>query len=294
MTRLNADLLLFLATLLWGTTFIAQKLALPYVGPYTYVAARFFISMLLLFPLTLREYPKIAAFRKSVSLRDLFWLCVTFSGGVILQQVGIGGTSVTNAAFLTGFSVVLVPMICIFIYGERVSHWVFPAALLSLFGIFLLTGAHLAAITSGDWFVLACAIVFAFHIALVGRIMMKTPAPFCICLMQFSAVFSVSFILALLFEDISLNDLHRAALPILYAGVLSGGVAYTIQVVVQRYTPASDAGVIMCTEAVFAAIAGALILGERLAPIAYLGCAVMGLAILLLELGPHLVRYFKK
>jgi drug/metabolite transporter (DMT)-like permease len=294
MTRLQADFLLFLAAIIWGTTFIAQKMALDDVGHNTYVAARFLVSLVLILPLAIREFPKVSPLRKAVSNKELFFLCAFFCGGVILQQVGLGETSVTNAGFLTGLYVVFVPVVCKFFYRERLSPWILPAALLSVAGVWMLSGGRLESFSLGDVLILGCAVSFAMQVAMIGRIMQKLPAPFCISVLQFAAVSALALILALVFETPSWAGIFAAFLPVLYAGVLSGAIGYTVQVVAQRYTPASDAGVIMSTEAVFAAVAGAVMLGERLSVMAYTGCAVIGLAVMTVELGPYIAKRLNK
>ncbi len=289
MSRLKADFLLLLAAMIWGIAFIAEKVALDNVGPCTFVAARFFISALLVLPFALKERGRADAPAFS-SKKDLWLICAAFTAAVILQQVGIGLTTVTNAGFLTGLYVVLVPVICAFIYRQKLSKWIFPAALLSVAGTGMLSGGAPSGFSAGDALEFACAIGFALQVALAGKIMAQTKAPFTLSCLQYAAVTLAAVIGALLFEHPTLAGLRAATWPILYGGVISGGIAYTLQIICQQHTPASDSAIILSSESVFAAIAGALLLGERLTPLAYGGCALIALAIVMTEMIPFLFK----
>lgn len=290
MSRIQADLVLLLVALIWGAAFVAQKNALAHVGSFTFIAARFSISALLVLPLALRERKK----SKDVHINrthvfDLALLCASFAGAVVLQQVGLEKTSVTNAGFLTGLYVLFVPVICRLIYRQTLSVLIYPAALLSVAGVFLLSGGEMTAISSGDGLVLLCAIGFAIQVALIGKIMAAVKAPFRICLLQYASCALVALIAALVFEHPSVDNIMKAALPILYAGAISGGIAYTLQVVAQQYTPASDSAVILSGESVFAALTAAIMNGERLTSMGASGCMLIILAILMVEFGPYML-----
>lgn len=286
MTRLQADLLLLFATLIWGTAFIAQKDAFAHVGPCTFVAARFGLSALLVLPLAARERGRAAleaAGGKALSLIGLF-----FAAGVLFQQAGVGFTSTANAGFFTGLYALFVPVICLVGFGQKLPARVFPAALVCVSGVWLLTGGSLTSLAHmgrGDVLVLLCAAAFAAQIVMVGRIMARVAAPFQLCFFQYASAALAAALCAAVGEQPSLHGLGAALGPILYAGVLSGGIAFTIQVVAQQHTPASDSAVIMSAEAVFAALAGALMKNEFLTPPALAGCALILGAILLVELG---------
>lgn len=290
MSRIQADLVLLLVALIWGAAFVAQKNALAYVGSFTFIAARFAISALLVLPLALRERSKskeVIAGR--VTLFDLALLCASFAGAVVLQQVGLEKTSVTNAGFLTGLYVLFVPVICRVIYKQTLSMLIYPAALLSVAGVFLLSGGELTSVSlEGDGLVLLCAVGFAIQVALIGKIMGAVKAPFRICLLQYASCALIGLAAALIFEHPTMENILKAGLPILYAGVISGGIAYTLQVVAQQYTPASDSAVILSGEAVFAALTAAIMSGERLTSTGFAGCLLIIFAILMVEFGPHL------
>lgn len=293
MSRLRADLLLILVAMIWGAAFVAQKDALAHVGPFTFVAARFSISFVLVLPLAFRERRrkpiKAAAWRTP----EMLLLFAVFFSAVALQQVGLVKTSVTNAGFLTGLYVVFVPVICWLIYKQKLSALVFPAAALSIFGVWLLSGGSAGTglqINRGDLLVLLCALAFAWHITLVGRVMGLHRAPFQLSCLQYGAVALLSLLAAVVTEHPDLNNILAAGYPILYAGAVSGGIAYTLQVVAQQYTPSVDSAIIMSSEAVFAALSGALLSHERLTVPGWVGCSLIMAAILLVEFGPFFSR----
>ncbi len=287
MSRLKADFILLFVAVIWGTAFIAQKTAHDHVGPYTFIAARFLLSALVVLPLMLRER-KIAY--PQAPRMDIFLLLLGFCAGVICQQVGMVAASVTHAGFLTGLYVVFAPLICFFIYRQKLAGTVMPAALLSALGVWLLSGGiEFDAFGFGDFLVLLGALGFALQVVLVGRILhRKTAAPYFICFLQYAVVTLIAGTLALMIEKPTLDGLRAVAGEIFYAGAISGGIAYTLQVVAQQHAPPAEAAVILGSEALFAAIAGALLLGDRLSPLGYAGCGFILLAVLFVELGPFL------
>lgn len=290
MTRLQADLALLLVALIWGAAFVAQKDAMQHVGPYTFVAARFGLSALLVLPLAWREHGRGVTIPKSL-YPELGFLCLAFIGGVVFQQAGLVRTSVTNAGFLTGLYVLFVALICRVIYKQELSKLVFPAALLSVIGIGMLSGGlDMSHMNSGDILILCCAVAFGFQVALVGRIMGKTKAPFRVCFLQYITVALACLVPALVMEAPSSAKIIEAGWAILYAGAISGGIAYTLQVIAQQHTPASDSAVIMSGESVFAAIFGIWLMGERLTLTGGMGCALIIAAILMVEFSPMVFR----
>ncbi|MBI3440195.1 MAG: DMT family transporter [Proteobacteria bacterium] len=294
MSRLRADLLLLLAALIWGVAFVAQKFSFAYIGPFTFIAARFFISALLVLPLAVREHRRqsVILFGPSQIL-ELVLLCVTFSAAVIVQQMGIAETSVTNAGFLTGLYVVFVPVIGSVVYRQRLSVFIVPAAALSILGDWLLSDETIQRhieMNRGDLLVVLCAVGFAWQITLIGRIMRRSPAPFRLSCLQYAAVATISLVTTVLTEHPALKSILAAAGPILYAGILSGGVAYTLQMIAQQHTPPADSAVILSAEAVFAALAGAVLTGDRLTLSGWAGCSLIFTAILLVEFGPCVLK----
>ena len=287
MSRIRADFLLLLTALIWGGAFVAQKNAFSNVGACTFVAARFFLSALLVLPLAVKEYRRICYIG---NISEMVIVCVAFCMAVLLQQFGIGKTSVAHAGFLTGLYVLFVPLICTFIYKQKLSGWIFPAALLSLGGTWLLSSNNTGEFSYGDMLIFFCAICFALQVTLVGRIMGRIKSPFCLSFIQYATVASVSAIGAFAFEHPTTETLQAAVLPIIYAGAISGGIAYTLQMVAQQYAPASDSAIILSSEAIFAAIAGAWLLGEHLTSHQYFGCGLITFAIILTEFAPHIFK----
>ena len=289
MTRLQADLALLLVALIWGAAFVAQKDAMSHVGPYTFVAARFGLSALLVLPLAWREHVRGVTIPKSL-YPELGFLCIAFIGGVVFQQAGLVRTSVTSAGFLTGLYVLFVAIICRVVYKQELSKLVFPAAFLSVVGIGLLSGGlDMSHMNMGDVLVLCCAVAFGFQVALVGRIMGKTKAPFRVCFLQYITV-ALACLVPALMEQPTYGGIMKAGWAILYAGAISGGIAYTLQVIAQQHTPASDSAVIMSGESVFAAIFGIWLMGDRLTLAGGIGCALIIAAILMVEFSPMLFK----
>ncbi len=294
MSRLKADTLLLLVAFIWGLAFVAQKDAMQHVGAFTFVAARFIISALVVLPLAWREQRNAVTPDTRIDsslLADFTVLCLAFAAGVFLQQAGIVRTTVTNAGFLTGLYVLFVPLICRLVYRQKFSVFVIPGALLSVAGVWLLSGGLSAGgLNLGDVLVLGCAAGFALQVTLVGRIVRKVKAPMRICFIQYAAMAIFAGVAALVFETPTVEGVKAAGYAILYAGALSGGIAYTLQVVAQQYTPSSDSAVILSAESVFAALAAALMMHERLTTAGALGCTLIVAAILLVEFGPFLKK----
>ncbi len=289
MTRLQADSLLLLVALIWGSAFVAQNLGMASVGPYTFTGARFLLGALIVLPLALRERRQRPATSPALRRSDfaaIGMLGVLLFLGAAFQQIGIMTTSVTNAGFLTALYVPLVPILMCLVHRET-PHWsVWPAALGCVIGTWLLTGAGKIAISAGDLWVLASTGFWAVHVLLVGRIAERLAAPFMVACGQFLVVAVAGLAVAAAFEPITLAGLTAGAGAILYTGVFSVGIAFTGQVVGQRYTPAADASIIMSAETVFAALFGAWWLGERLTPTGFAGCALILFCILAVQLLP--------
>lgn len=290
MSRLKADLLLLLVALIWGVAFVPQKLAFAHIGACTFVFARFLISAVLVLPLAVREWRRKKPLRKLASRRGgIAVMLVAFCAGVILQQQGLASTSATNAGFLTGLYVIFVPIICRGIYGQALSPWVFPAAFLSLLGTWFLSGG-VGRVVPGDILVILCALGFGVQVAVLGVLARETEMPLTFAVLQYAACTAVAGVWMLAAEHPQWHEITGALGPILYGGVLSGGIAYTLQAVAQQHAPASDAAIIMSGESLFAALAGALVLGETLTAPQYAGCALITGAILLTEIAPFVFR----
>jgi drug/metabolite transporter (DMT)-like permease len=295
MTRLRADLMLFLTAFIWGTAFIAQKDANHSMGPITFVGSRFLLSALALIPLVIYEMRRS---KTSLSRRDwrqaiLVGLCLF--AGAALQQVGLITTTATNAGFLTALYVVIVPFMVWGMSRQRPRGLVIAACTVSIWGAWLLTDDGSARHWElGDVLVVLADFAWALAITVIGDFLQRSHRPFFLSFAQYSITAVLGLAVGLVFEPVSLPGIGTAMPAILYAGLLSGGVAYTMQIVAQRYTPPAEASLIMCLESVFAALAGAVMLHERLTLVAACGCGLILLGVVMVETGPILMRYLSR
>lgn len=287
MSRIRADLLLVLAAFIWGTAFIAQKNAGELMGPISFVGVRFLLSCAALVPLALLERrqnqsPLDAA---DWSLAGLIGLCVFVAAA--LQQVGLAATTATNGGFLTALYVVLVPLFVFAQSGVRPRQAVLVAAVISVAGAWLLTdSALLQSWTSGDALVLIADIAWAAGISLVPTFLRRVDRPYFLAFVQFGVVGALGAALGFSFEPVSRDGMILALPAILYAGLCSGAVAFTLQIVALKYTPAAEAALIMSLESVFAALSGAVLLSERMTAPAAMGAVLILLSVVFVEGGP--------
>lgn len=291
LTRLRADLLLLLTAIIWGTAFVAQKTGMDGIGPFGFVAVRFVLSFFAVAPfawLEIRNKKPLS----SIGIWPVVTLCTVFTAGVIFQQYGVAFTSVTNAGFITGLYVVITPLIAWPLLQRRPAGFVWLAGLIAVAGFWFINGGSLASVQIGDGLVLLCAVAFAIHVALTGYIMQKTGMPLTYAVIQYAVCAAVALPCAVVFEGLKLQGLQDNAFQIIYAGLVSGGIAYTMQLVAQQHTPPGEAAIILSGEALFAALAGAVILSDRLTPMGWAGCGLIIAAILLVEVGPLLRNRF--
>jgi len=295
MNRLRADLLLLLTAFIWGTAFIAQKDANASMPPVSFVGARFLISALALLPFMLYE-----ARRETKALTHTDWLQLILIGlclcaGSCLQQAGLVTTSATNGGFLTALYVVIVPFMVWGISRQRPRSLVLVACLISIYGAWLLTDDGEARHwSSGDLLVVAADFAWALAITVIGMFLERTHRPFFLSFVQYGITAVLALGTGLLFEPVAWTGVVQATTSILYAGLLSGGVAFTLSVIAQKHTPPAEAALIMCLESVFAALAGAVMLHERLTAPAAAGCALILLGVALVEVGPGLLMAVKR
>lgn len=287
MTRVQANLMLLVAGALWGMGFVAQSTAMDSIGPLLFIGTRFVVAFFIILPFALRESAKA---EKPLAKTDkrMFALigCLMF-GGMTLQQIGLLTTSVTNSGFLTGLYVVIVPFVGVLLYRQWPAPIVWPSALCALAGIWLLSGGNaIDGLSTGDWLTIFCAGVWAFQVFLISRSASQSGRPVTLAVTQFGITGTLALGLAVLLEPISINAIGDAGLEILYAGIFSGGIAFTLQVMAQRYTTPPQAAIFLSTEAIFAALFGALLLSDRLPPAGLFGCALIFAAILLVEVVP--------
>lgn len=289
MNRIQANLLLTVVALIWGSAFVAQNQAMAHIGPLLFTGVRFLVGSLVVLPLAVLEWRRLGREARPLTRLDgahIVGLGGLMMLGAVMQQIGIQTTSVTNAGFLTAVYVPLVPVLA-WLLLRHVAHWsVWPAAGGCLVGAFLLSGAHELRIGLGDLWVLGSAVPWAVHVLMVGRWADRMGAPFLVASGQFAVCGLLSLIAAPFLEPLRWEGVIAAAGPIAYTGVLSVGVAFTAQVVAQRYAHAADAAIILSSETLFAAAFGYLLLGERLDATGLLGCGLMLACILLVQLLP--------
>jgi drug/metabolite transporter (DMT)-like permease len=279
------DSLLLLTALIWGMAFVAQRVGMEHVGPFTYNAVRFALGSLSLAPLILirnargRRHGTPPWFPRDPGIRWISPLKAGLvAGGVLvfgasLQQVGLVSTTAGKAGFITGLYVVLVPLAGLF-FRQRAGWSAWIGAVLSVIGLFLLSMTDTLAIDRGDLLVLVGAFFWTAHVQVVGWLSPRTD-PVKLSCVQFAVCGAASAAAALLTEQPGLPSILAAAWPILYGGVLSVGIAYTLQVVAQGKAPPAHAAILMSLESVFAALGGGIFLGERLGAREAVGCAVM-------------------
>ncbi len=290
--RLRADALLLATAFLWGVTFVAQKDAVGALPPLAFVAARFAISALALAP--------FALFERSHAGRPLTpraWRVALIMGfalffGTSLQQAGLETTSATNAGFLTACYVVLTPLVVWALAGARPRAVVVAASLVSLLGAALLafSGGPAEPPAIGDGLVLIADLAWAVSIALTPMFLASAPRPLALAFVQYALCSALAGVAAFAFETFGWRGFAAAAPSILFAGLVSGALGYTLQIIAQRHTPPAEAALILSLESVFAALAGAFLLGERLTALGALGCALILIGAVAVETGPTLMR----
>jgi drug/metabolite transporter (DMT)-like permease len=299
MSRLNADIALLLAAAVWGVAFLFQKSAMDHVGPLAFIAARAALAAVALAPLAWREHRRAAARTASPGFRPGFgpgfgpglwgvaiWGGAAFFVAAWLQQAGIRTATVTNTSFLTALYVVLTPFVAWAWSGKLPGGTVWPAVALSTLGTWLLGGGGtLSGLGHGDALVALCALFWAIHVVITGRAA-RLGRPVGFTAVQFAVVAVLAALGSAAFETTTLRGLAGAAPDILYVGLLSSALTFTILIVALQYTPPSEAAVIVSMESVFAALAAFLVLGERLPAIGWLGAALILGATLLLQVGP--------
>ena len=284
MSRPFANLALLFTAAIWGGAFVVQKLGGAHLGPMMFTGVRFLVGALVVLPFALRAWRGARIDRRD----GLVMLAVggALFAGSVLQQIGINHTTATNAGFLTTLYVPLVPLL-VFAVARTMPHPVlWPAAAGCVAGTWMLSGGGTLDFAPGDLWVLASAVFWAVQVSLIGAVSARTGAPTLVAFVQFLICGVLSTAWGVASEPTTLADLSNAGWAIFYTGVLSSGVAFTIQAVGQRYTAAADAAVILSSEAVFAALAGAVVLGEQLSAQQMLGCAVILACILAVELLP--------
>lgn len=295
---LRSDALLLLTAAIWGFAFVAQRAGMEHVGPFTFNAVRFGIGTLVLLPFALRGgrltgansagarltgRPLSSRLLTSRLLRGGLLAGVILFAGSTLQQAGLVYTTAGKAGFITGLYVILVPLLGL-IWRHRPGPGGWLGAALAVGGLCLLSLNEHWSIARGDALVLAGAFAWAAHVLVISRLSPTLPST-TLAAFQFAICAILSLSVALIAEQTTRAGLNGAMIPILYSGLLSVGIAYTLQVVAQRESPPTHAAIIMSLEAVFAAIGGWALLHESFSPRDLLGCGLMLTGMVVSQIG---------
>lgn len=284
---LKSDIMLLITAVIWGFGFVAQRVGMDYVGPFTFNGTRFLLGCLVLIPFIFLRSRKLkrreivrASNRSLIPGGCMAGIALFF--GASFQQVGLVYTTAGNAGFITGLYVVVVPFIGFFI-GRKPNVGTCIGAFFALAGLYLLSVKGDFTISYGDLLVLVGAFMWAIHVLIIDRLSPKNSA-LKIAFIQFAACSALSFIAAFIMETIRIESLMDAAVPIFYGGCISVGIAYTLQVVAQKNAHPAHASILLSLEAFFAALGGWMMLGELLTPREMTGCAMMLFGMLLSQL----------
>ena len=284
-----------LCTFIWGTTFIAQDTGMDDIGPFTFNAVRFFVGFLAIIPLALLFEVKKFRFEFKIDLKTFlilsFLIGVSLFLGSALQQVALLYTDVANAAFFTIFYVPMVPII-IYFYRRKSLHWsVWPSVILCLIGGYLLTNFQDATVRLGDSLVILGALFWSSHIIFTGIIVTKYNLPLTLGAIQTLIVALLSFIIGLIYEEFVIRNIMNEIDSILYAGILSGGFAFVLQIYAQKNITPAPAAIIFSLEGVFATIAAWFLLNQILGINNLLGCFFILCGVLLSQLLPLIKKH---
>lgn len=291
-SELKGNLLLMLTALIWGCAFVAQSVSMDYIGPFTFQSVRSLLGAAVLVPVFLildAGKKKAGTYqaptgeeKKTLLIAGIVCGCI-MTVAANLQQIGIQYTSAGKAGFITAMYILIVPVLGLFL-KKKVPGRIWLCILIAVVGLYLLSVTEgFSSISKGDVYVLLCALAFSFHIMAVDHY-----APLVdgvrLSSIQFLICGVLSGILMFLFEEPNLENILNAAVPILYAGIMSCGVAYTLQIIGQKYTRPTIASLIMSLESVFAVLAGIVVLREIPTARETMGCVLMFLAIIIAQL----------
>ena len=294
-TTLKADLLLLVTAAIWGLAFVAQRVGMDYVGPYTYNALRFALGSLSLLPLiyvnTRKERidkPQIPRGNGRAILVGGLIAGLALFAGSSFQQVGLVYTTAGNAGFITGLYVIMVPLLGL-LWKQRPALGTWLGGILATSGLYFLSVTEGLTLAPGDFLVLISAFFWSVHVLVIGWLSPKMDS-LKLSSVQFAVCSLLSLAVALSIETLEWSSILDAAVPILYGGLFSVGIAYTLQVVAQRHAHPAHSAILLSLEGSFAAFGGWLLLGEVLSPRGLLGCGLMLGGMLLSELSNYLFR----
>ena len=281
---------LLLTAFIWGVAFVAQSVGMDYIGPFTFNCVRSIIGGLVLIPLVIilgkknradKNAKETTEYKKNTVIGGIccgVYLCAASC----FQQFGIMHTTVGKAGFITALYIIIVPILGIFL-KKRVAPIVWASSIIAVIGFYMLSISGQVSISKGDILVLVCAVLFSVHILVIDYFSPKGDGVTISCI-QFITCGILCGILMVVFETPQMGDILAAYLPILYAGVMSCGVAYTLQIVGQKNMDPTVASLILSLESVFSALAGWLLLGQGLSRKELIGCSLVFVAVLLAQM----------
>ena len=276
--RLLADLMLLAVAVIWGSAFSAQRVAAAHLSHFLYNGLRFLMAVLVLLPMTRGGWRRI----DRATWRGGLLAGVLLTGAAALQQAGIAFTTAGKAGFITSLYVVLVPLFLALVWRQRPHPTVWVASLVATVGLFLLSAQGEWKLVLGDALELAGAVLWALHVILIGRLVKRIDA-LQLSIVQYLVCGVLNTALGLIFGFDTLSGLPAAWWALVYGGVVSVGLGYTLQVLGQRHAPATDAAIILSIESVFAALFGWIFLQESLSGLQIVGCGLMFAGMLLAQ-----------
>lgn len=278
MTSTKSNIILMLCAAIWGLAFVAQRVGMEYVGPFTFNGIRFLMGSISLLPLILyferkgkkdaQPVPTKKEYRQAAVIGLVLFIAAS------LQQIGLVYTEAGKAGFITGLYVVMVPLVGVLFLKHHVTKNAMAGAVAAAVGLYLLSVKADFTMGLGDIYVFIGAFFWTAHILLVDRLV-KVFSALKIAFIQFVICGGLSLLVALIFEEISLHSIMLGIVPILYGGIFSAGIAYTLQIIGQRGAHPTHAAIILSLETVFAALGGFVLINERMGGREYIGCALM-------------------
>ena len=288
MSHMKANFLMLIASLIWGTAFVSQTTGMGFIGPITFSFARFFLAALTVLPLALyfeKQNFEIFFKNKNFIYLSLFAGLALF-GGMGLQQYALLKSQIANASFLSTLYVPIVSLISRFIFKSRL-HWiVWIAVLLCIYGSYLLSSNQALEIQRSDSLLFIAAVCFAIHIILIDVFMKQFYSPFTFGFIQYAVVFLCSTILAFSFETPTLANIKLEWFELIYTGVASAGIGYTLQIIAQSKASPAPAAIILSMESVFGTIAGWILINQVLDTNKILGCIAIFIGVIIVQLIP--------